>query len=254
MYPFYIIFYLFFLSIDLKASGIDELSNNYTEELILLDSIAALRIGSSGLSPTYYSDAWFLSPFGLVKNLEEIIIQNIWIAYGNEHGIKMTSDGAANEYAEQYFDMLQEQRGVSRKKIEDMAKEFGYTIEDVKKELNNQYLVQQTVETFFAASGKLNIRNDEIIEFYNNFPRFEEASFIIESGVLSIENSLKIDMKDEGIIKDIIWSNKPYLVFKNDLNEDFSHINDCNIGDIIYYEYLKKEKEFLCYRLLEKKN
>lgn len=223
------------------------------EELVLLDSIAALRVGSSGLSPTYYSDAWFLSPFGLVKSLEEVIIQNIWITYGNEHGIKMTSDGAANEYSEQYFDMLQEQKGISRKKIEEMTKEFGYSIEDVKKELNNQYLVQQTVETFFAASGKLNISNDEVLEFYNNYPRYEEAAFIIESGVLAINNSFKIDINNKEIFQDIVWSNEPYQVYQKDLNDNFSHIDDCSVGDIIYYEYLNNKKEFLCYRLLEKK-
>jgi hypothetical protein len=175
------------------------------------------------------------------------------MAYGNEHGIKMTSDGAANEYAEQYFDMLQEQRGVSRKQIESMAKEFGYTIEDVKKELNNKYLVEQTVETFFAASGKLNISNDEIAEFYSSFPRYEEPSFIIETGSLTVDGSLKIDMENPDIINKIEWSNKPYEVLKKDLNDDFLHIDDCKIGDIVYYEYFKNKKSFLCYRLVEKK-
>jgi hypothetical protein len=244
---------LFLLCILINVFSGDSLVSVDNEELILLDSIAALRVGSSGLSPTYYSDAWFLSPFGTVKNLEEIIIQNIWIAYGNEHGIKMTSDGASNEYAEQYFDMLQEQRGVSRKQIEEMARDFGYSIEDVKKELNNKYLVEQTVETFFAASGKLNISNDDILDFYNNFPRYEDASFRIETGFLPIDSSLKIDMKNPDVIKAIEWSNKPYLVYKKDLNSDFSNIEDYEVGDIIYYEYLKNKKSFLCYRLVEKK-
>jgi hypothetical protein len=247
--------YFFFLFLFTMLFSSDEIVSNdiQEDELILLDSIAVLRIGSSGLAPTYYSDAWFLSPFGLTKNLEEIVIQNIWMAYGNEHGIKMTSDGAANEYAEQYFDMLQEQRGVSRKQIESMAKEFGYTIEDVKKELNNKYLVEQTVETFFAASGKLNISNDEIAEFYSSFPRYEEPSFIIETGSLTVDGSLKIDMENPDIINKIEWSNKPYEVLKKDLNDDFLHIDDCKIGDIVYYEYFKNKKSFLCYRLVEKK-
>jgi hypothetical protein len=244
------VLFLFLIFSDVFTSEYDQLSN---EELIMLDSIAVLRTGSSGLSPTYYSDAWFLSPFGLVKSLEEIIIQNIWIAYGNEHGIKMTSDGAANEYAEQYFDMLQEQRGVSRKQVEDMAKEFGYSIEDVKKELNNKYLIEQTIETFFAASGKLNISNEEILDFYNNFPRYEDPSFKIETGILSIDSSVKIDMGDPDVLKQIVWSDKPYVVLKKDLNDDFAHIDDCEIGDVIYYEYFKNKKNFLCYRLLEKK-
>jgi len=244
------VLFLFLIFSDVFTSEYDQLSN---EELIMLDSIAVLRTGSSGLSPTYYSDAWFLSPFGLVKSLEEIIIQNIWIAYGNEHGIKMTSDGAANEYAEQYFDMLQEQRGVSRKQVGDMAKEFGYSIEDVKKELNNKYLIEQTIETFFAASGKLNISNEEILDFYNNFPRYEDPSFKIETGILSIDSSVKIDMGDPDVLKQIVWSDKPYVVLKKDLNDDFAHIDDCEIGDVIYYEYFKNKKNFLCYRLLEKK-
>ena len=254
----FIYFYLLCMSIEINLIARELLDNNKendieNEELVLLDSIAVLRTGGSGLSPTYYSDSWLLSPFGLVKTLEEIVIQNIWIAYGNEHGIKITSDGAANEYAEQYFDMLQEKKGVSRKQIEEMTREFGYTIDDVKKELNNQYLVQQTIETFFAASGKLNISNDEVVEFYNNFPAYEEASFIIESGVLPLEDSLKIDMKDENIKNKILWSNKPYLVLEQDLNDNFANINNCEINEIIYYEYIKNKKEFSCYRLLEKK-
>jgi hypothetical protein len=223
------------------------------ENLVLLDSIAVLRIGASGLSPTYYSDEWFLNPFGMIKNLEEIVIQNIWLAYGNEHGIKMTADGSSNEYAEQYLDMLLEKRGVTRQKITQMTQELGYNIEDVKRELNNQYLVQQTIETFFAASGKLNITNDEINDFYNMNPIYQEMSFIIETGELELEDSIKIDMNDENIIKKISWSKKPYLVLEKDLNESFYNVVDCSPLEIIYYEYDKKKNNFLCYRLLEKK-
>ncbi len=223
------------------------------EELILLDSIASMRIGASGLMPTFYSDSWFVSPFGLVKSLEEIIIHNLWLAYASEHGMKISSDGASNEYAEGYFDMLQEKRGVTRKNIEDMAKEYGYTITDVRKELNNQYLVQQTIDTFFAASGSLNVSNNEIVEYYNNFPMYEDESFVIESGMLPINYSVKIDMSDKEIIKKVIWSNKPYFVYKKDLNDNFENIDSFFVGDIIYYEYLQDKKEFLCYRLLEKK-
>ena len=116
--------------------------DSFDSEMILLDGIAALRIGSSGLTPTYYSDTWFFTVFGKARTLVDIIIENIWISYGNEHGIKVVSNESSHEYAEQYLDMLQTQKNISRKDIEKMAEEYGYNINGIKKELNRQYIMQ----------------------------------------------------------------------------------------------------------------
>ena len=139
--------------------------NSFSEtELILLDSVAVLCVGSSGISPVYYSDNWFSNPFSGVKTLSSVIIDAIWLSYGSEHGIKMNSDGASSEYAEQYFDMIQDKKGISKKKIASMVEEYGSNLEDIRKFLNNQYLIQQTIETFFAASGKLNVCHEDILQ------------------------------------------------------------------------------------------
>lgn len=220
-------------------------------ELFLLDSIAVLRIGSSGLTPIYSSDCWFSNPLMGVRSLLDCIIDSIWLSYGAEHGIKMMNDGASNEYAEQYFDMISDQKKISKKQISEMVAEFGFTLDDIRKFLNNQYLINQTIETFFMASGKLNITHDEILDYYNLGTFLLDDIYTIKSGILSSDNKEMTSMEIENFKDDILWD-QPFTINKKDLSYDLARIDDYNIGDIVYYEYDKKNKEYVVYKYEDK--
>lgn len=220
------------------------------EDLEFLDGIAVLRAGESGLSAVYFSDSWYLTPFGTKKSLSEEIIKNIWLSYGAENGIKMVFSGASNEYAEQYLDVLQEQKNVSRLKIEKMVGDLGYTMDDIKKELNNQFLINQTIETTFAARGSLNVKNSEILAYYEQNSQEQEANFKIQVGVL--RSNKFIENIDDNIKKKIDWKFDPYVVLEKDIPFEFGNLIEYDCEEIFYTEFDRKKQEMIFYKLIEK--
>jgi hypothetical protein len=157
-------------------------SAEVAEERILLDGVAVLAVGESGVLPVYYSDGWHLTAFGSKKSLEDAVIKALWTQYGQEHGVKITGDEILDA-AEKQLEFLQDQKGISRLKIEKMAEDIGYTLTDIKKELGSQMLLQKTLEMSFSAHGYLNVSHDEILDYYNQFPLIESGFFTIRLGL-----------------------------------------------------------------------
>ncbi len=218
------------------------------KERIMIDGIVAIRAGESGIFPIFYSDAWFPSPIGIPQTIEDKIIKANWLSHGNEHGIKSSNDGSSREYAEQYMDMLQEQRGVSRDKLAEISSQAGYSLKDIKNELNEQFLLQQTIETTLAANGSLNISSEEIEQYYKENPKIEAGVFTIKKGLLknvSLDNYL-INNYNES---DIIWD-EPIKINSVELSEDFYEAKKIKEGADIKVK--QNENDLILYRLINK--
>ena len=233
----------FFIIIALKFA-------NIFPERQFLDGIACTRTGESGCSVIFYSDAWFISPIGMQVKLEDLIIKMSWLHHGNEHGIKMINDGSSMEYAEKYLDMIQDQRGIGRIELEKACMDSGYSLYDLKKELNDQYLIQQIIETTFAASGLINIIYEEIEEYYNNNPQIIPAQYSIAIGKLNVNldeyNNNKYNEDD------IQWDDDLIELTSNDLTENFKNISENEINDIVNVQESKNKNYITLYRLNNK--
>lgn len=211
------------------------------EERILLDGVAVLAVGESGVLPVYYSDGWHLTAFGSKKSLEDAVIKALWTQYGQEHGVKITGDEILDA-AEKQLEFLQDQKGISRLKIEKMAEDIGYTLTDIKKELGSQMLLQKTMEMSFSAHGYLNVSRDELLDYYNQFP-------LVESGFFTIR--LGLQKNKEGAA--IMWEHTPLTLKKNEISDKFSGIETSKIGEIIYQEFDEKKDATIYYKLIDKK-
>jgi hypothetical protein len=249
---------LFAAEDELKSSSRDVLHNKAEKvdveysgaERCFLDGTAAIRIGSSGLTPVYYSDAWFLNPFGMEKKLEDIIIQSFWIAFGEERGLKVVNNESAREYSEQYFDMLHEQKNISKKEIEEMAKKNGFTLADISRELNKNFLMQQTVESYFTANGFLNVTRQEIIDYYAYLESLDRTKYTLKKGELKLSDDYDKEVMQknyEAYIKahelEVDWS-KPYTVSYEDLNSNFDSILESDCGSIVFIDFLSNKMVF----------
>ena len=205
--------------------------NSEITDSILLDEIVCTKINENGVSVVFLSDSWLQSPLGSSISLEERIIRLLWISSGQEFGVKIISDGSSNEYAEEYFHKLQNEKGVSRDQIKEICKRSGFSIEDVKKELNEQNLLQQCIETIVSSKGFLHVSSEEIEKYYFENPQYSEESYLIQRGVYKGKIS---EFGKKMIQKNSIEWQKPYNINKNELAEDFfSKINQVNEGDII---------------------
>lgn len=216
-------------------------STEVVEERILLDGVAVLAVGESGVLPVYYSDGWHLTAFGSKKSLEDAVIKALWTQYGQEHGVKITGDEILDA-AEKQLEFLQDQKGISRLKIEKMAEDIGYTLTDIKKELGSQMLLQKTMEMSFSANGYLNVSHDELLDYYNQFP-------FVESGFFTIRLGLQKNKK--GAV--ITWEHTPLTLKKNEISDKFSAIETSKIGEIIYQEFDEKKDATIYYKLIDKK-
>ncbi len=219
-----------------------------TAKRIGIDGIVAIRAGESGVFPIYYSDAWFPSPIGMPQSIEDRIIKANWLSHGQEHGIKSINDGSSREYAEQYMDMLQEQKGVSRDKLAEMSSHAGYSLKDIKNELNEQYLLQQTIETTLAANGSLNISSEEIDKYYKEHPKIESGVVTIKKGILNNIN-IKDFLNNNYDEKDIIWD-EPIKINSAEISEDFIEAKTAKEGSNI--KVIDNKEEIIIYRLINK--
>jgi hypothetical protein len=213
-----------------------------------IDGIACTIVGETGFFPIYYSDAWLANALGVEQTLEEYIVRGLWIIHGKDHGLKITSDGNNNEYAEQYLDMLQEKKNITRDAIKEMCLAAGYTIADIKKELNDQYMMQQAVEMTLAAKGYVSVSSDEVITYYKKNPIKISPLFTIKRGVTSksVADVSNNRLKEE----DIVWD-EPYTIEKSALSENFAHIETCNEHDIVYTYFEPKENKTVVFVLLK---
>lgn len=224
------------------CSFISLVSSGAIEERILLDGVAVLAVGESGVLPVYYSDGWHLTAFGSKKSLEDAVIKALWTQYGQEHGIKITGSEILDA-AEKQLEFLQDQKGISRLKIEKMAEEIGYTLTDIKRELGGQMLLQKTLEMSFSANGYLNISHEEILDYYNEFPMIEGGFFTIRLG---------LQKNKEGAV--ILWEHMPLTLNKNEISDKFSAIETAQIGEIIYQEFDDAKDATIYYKLIDKKD
>ena len=228
---------LFFLFINILSS----------ENQILLDEIVCSKITESGVSVVFLSDSWLPNPMGHPVKLEEKIIKMLWLAIGEENGIKLISDTNNNEYAEEYFQKLQNERGLTRDQIKEMCKKSGFTIEEVKKELNEQNLLGQCTQSIIALKSDIYVSAEEIEAYYNNNPEYSEESYIIQRGIYNgniSEMPTKISLKNA-----IKWEDS-YSIKKNELSEAFSKINNISNGEFI--TIIQNENNVEIYKLITK--
>ena len=214
-----------------------------------LDGIACTVIGENTISPIYYSDCWLVSSLGIEQTLPEIIIRNIWISHGKDHGIKITSDGNNSEYAEQYLDNLQEKRGVTREEIRDMCVKSGYSLADIKKELNDQYLMQQAIEMTLAAKGYISITTEEVVDYYMNNTPIVQENYTLQRGETT--HTIGEIINKKFIDKNITWD-EPYIVNKDMLSNNFQSIDNYEINDIVYAFFDQKQNKSIVFKLLKK--
>jgi hypothetical protein len=202
----------------------------------ILDQIDAVFLKNTDISFLCYSDYWFPVATGMLVSPEEQMIRHLWLQKADEHNLKVGMDGQ-QEYAEKYLDMLQETQGVSRQEINKMCQQMGYQLSDIKKELNEQYIVQQAIEIVLTAKGLLHISNEDLIDYCKKNPYKIDGTYTFQKGIR------------ENIEEAYEW--KDILILKeNELSEKFKGAIHQHVGEIVY-EVLS-DKIHTAYKLIEK--
>lgn len=217
--------------------------NNSSDNLILIDEIVCSKISEADVSVVFLSDSWLKNPIGTRTTIEEKIINMLWLCHGKEHGIKMLSDGSYHEFAEEHFQKLQDERGLTRDQIIDICKKSGFSIEDLKKELNEKNLVNQIIQTTISIRSLFNVTPQEIDDFFFQNPEYIETEYCIQKG--SYKGLVSDFSKKQNLLID--WQ-KPYYIKKSNLSKSFSMIDKIENNEII--TIIQNNDEVEIYKLL----
>lgn len=229
-----ILFIFFFTSFIPSILYSTEVLTNNNRQII--DKIDVSILNQSNPSIIFYSDYWFPVPTGILVSPEELIIKQLWLKKADDHNIKIGMPGT-EDYAEKYFDLLQEEKNVSREQINAMCREIGYTINDIKRELNEQSVIQQIIELTLTANGSLHVSLNDMIYYCKENPKIEEPIFTIQKKILSPNQSEYTFYE-------------PLILKKSELSSSFSNIEKFDIGDSIFETAQEDQK--VIYTLLSK--
>jgi hypothetical protein len=202
----------------------------------LLDDIIVYIPNESGTQFVCRSDGWFLNPMGMPVGLEQYILRSLWVAHAEKIGIKSKIQDGMSEYIERYLDNLQENKNVTRKTLEEMCKEIGYTMLDLKQELGLQYLVQQTIEVTLTAKGFLHVSSDEISEYYETHKQTIPEYYTLRKGIKKTN--------------EIIWSDA-FKTKKCDLSPLFQDISPNDKERIFETESRANDDGMIIYQMVE---
>lgn len=241
------IIYIFFCLFCFFSSQCHEMG---CDDFILLDEIVALRVSESGLNPIFSSDCWFTNPFFGVKSIEQCVIDAALLSYAADHSMKKISDGAYKEYAEEYFDMLLSQKKISKHKIEEILQEYGSSIEEMRNLLNNQFIIQQTLEMFFASSGIMHVTDDEILEYYSCMNKENDDVYQLQIGELIADDG-KYSLGEILGMQDRVKWGEICSVEKKNLKKSLYDCQVANANDIFYCEYDDAAKLYYVYKFLQ---
>lgn len=241
------------IKISQPATHITENNESIPIDLILLDEVVAMRISESGINPVFLSDAWFLNPFLGLKSIEQCVIEAALLSYANDHSIKKISDGAYKEYSEDYFDSLLTQKKISKDKIREILEEYNSNIEEMKKLLNNQFIIQQSIEMFFATSGSMHISDEEIMQYYHCMDKEENNIYKIQIGEIFLEKD-NYNLDDIYLLSDKINWGEANEIKKCDLRKSLYGCLNAKDNEIFYYDYDSKSKAYNIYKLISHTN
>ena len=110
-----------------------------------------------------------------------------------------------------------------------MCKKSGFTIDDVKRELNEQYLFQQCIETAIAAEGLIYVSPEEIQKFHEENKIEIPGKYKIKRGIYEGRSE---ELFENSKNKKIEWDDE-YEVSEKNLSEKFSNIAEVKDGEII---------------------
>lgn len=217
-------------------------------EKVLVNEVLVVIYHSEGTAAIVASD---MRPGldGRMLTLREVILNKLMEFDALYHKIMVTP-----EQAEQYIENIQKQNHLSRKAVEDLFREAGYTYLEAREYLRTRQMIEQVVEFRVKSDKRMIVSREEVEARYKeNPPRFEPVytlaiSFIPQEklGKKGIDDYIKtLDLE-----KDILFD-EPFELKESDIAPDRISITTKSVGYIVFTEPV--EGGFEITRLIGKK-
>lgn len=200
-----------------------------TTDRYIIDEILVIIYSSQGTKIVLKSS---LKPSldGTPRNLFQIILELLMEAEAEKLKIMIT-----DEDAERYIAQVQKDNNLSRRALDNLFKNLGYTYAQALRELRRKQMVDAVLEYKIKTNKALMIERCDVIEFYDANPEYEEANYSLAQTVVSKDaiNKEQLDeMIKQGDLSIFDWE-EPFTLKESEIADDKKFIVHEEVGAIV---------------------
>lgn len=214
----------------------------------LVNEIVVVIYHEMGTVPILMSDVR-VGLDGRMQTLREVILNKLMQLDALYHKITVSQ-----EEAEKYIENIQKQNRISRKAVEDLFKEAGYTYAEALEFLRARQMIEQVVEFRVKSDKRMIINRDQALEQYKLNPPQVEASYTLAIAFVTAEQLGKKTIEDylKTTNLDTVSFDEPFELKESEIADDRKAIITHKEGDIVFTEAVDGGYEIT--RLLTKKS
>ncbi len=185
---------------------------------------------------------------GHVQTLREVVLNKLMQLDALYHKINVT-----REEAEKYIENIQKQNRLSRKAVEELFTQAGYTYAEALEYLRGRQMIEQVVEFRVKSDKRMIVSRAQAEERYHENPPMIEAVYTLAIAFISQEqlgkNNLSDYLKIINIDSDLQFD-EPFDLKESEVADDRKAITKHKDGEIVFSEAV--EGGFEITRLIKK--
>jgi hypothetical protein len=171
---------------------------------------------------------------GHMQTLREVILNNLMQLDALYHKITVT-----RQEAEKYIENIQKQNRLSRKAVEELFIQAGYTYAEALEYLRARQMIEQVVEFRVKSDKRMMVSRMQAEERYKENPPMVEAVYTLAIAFISQEQlgkkSLTEYLKTINLEKDVQFD-EPFELKESEIADDRKAIITHKEGDIVFTE------------------
>ena len=185
---------------------------------------------------------------GRMQTLREVILSKLMQFDAMYHKIVVTP-----EQAEQYIENIQKQNRLSKKAVEDLFREAGYSYNEAREYLRSRQMIEQVVEFRVKSDKRMIVSRMDAEERYKKNPPTTETLYALAIAFIPQEQlgkkTLEEYLKNADAEKNLMFD-EPFELKESEIAPDRQIILTKQAGDIVFTEPV--EGGFEVTRLLKK--
>ncbi len=171
---------------------------------------------------------------GHMQTLREVILNKLMQLDALYHKIIVTQ-----QEAEKYIENIQKQNRLSRKAVEDLFREAGYTYAEALEYLRARQMIEQVVEFRVKSDKRMIVSRAQAEERYKENPPQVEATYTIATAFISQEQlgnkKLSEYLKTINLDKDVQFD-EPFELKESEIADDRKALTTHKERDIVFTE------------------
>lgn len=179
---------------------------------------------------------------GTPRFLRDIILESLQVIKARSYNITISE-----EDIERFLVDVQKTNQMSRKGLEQLMGQYGWSFDEGKEHLQRRKLIEQLMELMVGPDPRLKISPGDVQVYDEEHPAYAPATYTLSQAVLSDIQDLDSMSKEE--LEALDWE-EPFEVAEDELAEDKQFIVDESEGAIIDQEVVSEGLEIT--RLLKK--